>query len=236
MKLVAWNLNHKASERTLKPAIARIVHALRPDVLILSEYVHGESRAPFLEALTACDLRHVLWSDRLNSNNQILVASRFPLSPGDLTGPVTEDKGGESNFLHAQVGDFEIVGVRAPAYTQSSVLRDYWQQLATTIRGAASRKIVFLGDFNADPKTNTRVGDRHLAALVQEGWSIPDAEGAWSYSSGTRVDHAVVSPSVGSTAARYITEIEGMVVAGRGALNAASDHAALVVELSPNAA
>jgi hypothetical protein len=46
MKIVALNLNHKASLRAIKPRLVEAINGLRPDALVLNEYVHGETRAP----------------------------------------------------------------------------------------------------------------------------------------------------------------------------------------------
>ena len=234
MKLAAWNLNHKASGRKLKAGIAEAARKLDLDVLILTEYVHGNSRAPLTEALESMGLRHIRFSERLNLNNQVLIASRSPLELGDLSGPNMHDLGGVCNFLHVRLPDVgvEVVGLRAPAYESSPELRDYWTQLTATIRAGRDRSIIFAGDLNADPRTTRRVGDKHLAALCSEGWQVPDAVGEWSYASGTRVDHAILSPSFKVAAASYVVEVEGVLLAGRGNPLAVSDHAALVVQLT----
>jgi len=72
MKIVALNLNHKTSLRTTKPRLVEVVEKLNPDVLTLNKYVHGESRAQLVEALAHIGLGHLLYSERLNGNNQVL--------------------------------------------------------------------------------------------------------------------------------------------------------------------
>jgi exonuclease III len=234
VKIVAWNLNHRASEGRLKAKLTEAVARLNPDLLVLNEYVHGETRTAFVESLGAIGLRHLQVSVRLNSNNQVLIASRQPIELGDLLGPRMHDDGGTSNFLHIKVSgtDVELVGVRAPAYKASADLRDYWRQLRATIQAATTRQIAFIGDLNADPNRKRGIGDKHLAELRVEGWIIPEAVGAWSYASGTRIDHVVLSPSFGQASAEYVCRLEELVLAGRGNRAALSDHAALVVLVS----
>lgn len=233
MKIMAWNLNHKASERRLSAKLVDAIQKISPDLLILNEYVHGETRATFVEALCAIGLRHLQLSIRINSNNQVLMACRQRMELGDLAGPKMHDDGGTSNFLHIKLTDsVEIVGVRAPAYEASAHLREYWQQLRNTIEGTRDRRIAYIGDLNADPNRRGGVGDKHLAELRTEGWVIPEAIGPWSYSAGTRVDHAVLSPSFGKVSAEYVCSINGLVLAKRGDRTAISDHAALVVQVT----
>lgn len=233
MKIVALNLNHKASLRAIKPRLVEVVERLNPDVLTLNEYVHGESRTQLVEALAHIGLGNLLCSERLNGNNQVLIASRTPIFVGDLRGPDTADQGGESNFLHvveAQTG-LEIVGVRAPAYEKAAELRDYWQKLAAIIRATSYRKIVFVGDLNADPVGSRSAGALQLAALRSEGWRIPAPIGAWSYVSGSHIDHIVASETVAIEDARYVADIAGITIASQTKKTAISDHAALVVNL-----
>jgi endonuclease/exonuclease/phosphatase family metal-dependent hydrolase len=114
------------------------------------------------------------------------------------------------------------------------VLRDYWDALVPIIRGAADRRIVFLGDLNADPEKPSQVGGQRLAQLRSEGWHIPTAVGAWSFKSGSRIDHALASAQLTMPSATYVAELDGLRLAG-GEPGALSDHAALVVDLPPGA-
>ena len=209
---------------------------LQPDVLSLNEYVHGDSRVELLTELTSAGLRHVLISNRLNGNNQVLVASRFPLAAGELQGPQSRDQGGESNFLHVRVPshDLEFVGLRAPAYS-SEDLRVYWDGLMEIMRGCAKRRIVFMGDFNADPDQQRRSTGKHLRSLREEGWHIPSPAGEWSYIStraaGTRIDHIVTSQHLRVERAEYVSKIESLELASPNKMARVSDQAPLVAQL-----
>lgn len=233
IKLVAWNLGHQTQERAIKPRFIQVVEKLRPDVIILNEYVHGSTRKPLLGALAHLGLGHVKVSSRVKANNQVLVASRHPLHVGELLGPTTADGGGESNFLHVKFEtlNLEIVGVRVPAYETSPKLRDYWQKLVEIIQSTKERRIIYLGDLNADPDGNHHQGSRYLADLRAEGWNIPSPLGPWSYISGTRIDHAVASPIMALADAEYVSQIEDIELASRNKETRISDHAALVLQL-----
>lgn len=234
MKLVALNLNHKASLRAIKPLLVEAIAKLQPDVLTLNEYVHGETRAPLLKALASLGLEHVQVSQRLNGNNQVLVASKHRIDRGDIAGPQTDDAGGESNFLHVilQHAELEFVGVRAPAYESSVVLRDYWQKLIEIVRNAKDRRILFIGDLNADPDKVRGVGSPYLNSLRKEGWCVPSPSGPWSFVSGSRIDHVVAAPGVSIGTAEYVCEVEGVTIASQTTGESITDHAALVVTLS----
>lgn len=238
MRVVALNMNHKTSERAIKLQFVDAIEKLQPDLLTLNEYVHGSTRDPLVDALSHIGLTHTLVSRQVTDkenrpNNQVLFASRYPLEAGSLLGPTTEDGGGESNFLHVRIPavELEVVGVRAPAYSSTTVLRDYWQSLANTVRSVRDRPIFFVGDFNADPDVPNRIGGQHLAALRADGWHIPAAEGLWSFKSGSRIDHAIASPSVTVSASRYVTQLEDILFASQAGESAISDHAALVFEV-----
>lgn len=233
MKLIAWNLAHQTQERAISPRFIEAVEKLRPDLITLNEYVHGSTRAPLIDALAQLGLGHVQVSNRVNTNNQVFVASRHPLQLGDLLGPSTKDGGGESNFLHVKLPnvELEIVGVRVPAYEASQVLHEYWQSLTEIIRSTIARRIIFIGDFNADPDANRHPGARYMSTLRSDGWNIPTASGAWSYISGSRIDHAIVSPGISVKDTKYVAQISDIELASQNRETRISDHAALVLHV-----
>ena len=236
MRLISWNLGHQCREDPIPPAFMTAIEALAPDVLSLNEYVHGTTRSEFAAQLSAIGLPHIAVSERLNGHNQVLVASRLPHEAGSLKGPATECHGGASNFLHVRLPaeDLDFVGVRAPAYT-GATLQDYWSKLLQIVRGTSGRRIVFMGDFNTDPDQASRATARHLQALKDEGWSVPTAEGPWSFASKaghtSRIDHAVASNRVLVQRAQYVSEVKSVLLAGPCRYKAVSDHTPLVLEI-----
>jgi endonuclease/exonuclease/phosphatase family metal-dependent hydrolase len=237
MRLISWNLAHQCREDPIPPAFLEAVALLSPDVLSLNEYVHGDTRASFAENLNALGLRYLSVSQRLNGNNQVLVASRYPMTLGDLRGPPTSNMAGESNFLHVcfPTQGLEFVGLRAPSYS-GAAQSDYWQALAGVIRGAAHRRIVFMGDLNTDPDRKRHRPARHLREFAMEGWSVPSPAGEWSFISksgiGTRIDHAIAAPALTLSEASYITCIGSLTLAAPNRTGAVSDHAPLLLRLS----
>lgn len=241
MRLLSWNLAHQCREDPIPPTFAEAIRLLNPDLICLNEYVHGTSRGELIESLAGLGLRHLEVSQRLNGHNQVLVASRYPIEPGDLTGPTTTNLGGESNFLHVRVpaARIEFVGLRAPSYT-GAALADYWSKLVTTVQSCVGRTIVFMGDFNTDPEQPRRSTAKYLLQLRNEGWSVPSPAGPWSFISkagtGTRIDHAVLSPTLAVTSARYVAAAGSIVLAAPNRSAAVSDHAPLVLEFAAGAA
>jgi len=237
MKLVAWNLGHQCREDPIHANFCEAIEELDPDVLLLNEYVHGESRRAMLANLSLSGLPNLKVSPRLNGNNQVLIASRYALEQGDLTGPRSKDQGGEANFLHVKLpqSNLELVGIRAPAYAGTE-LRSYWEALMALIRSCASRRIVFIGDFNTDPDSLSRPTARHLRALRDEGWSVPSPAGDWSFMSkksvGTRIDHVVASAPIRVLSAAYVANTARHVLASASKGSGISDHAPIVVSLA----
>ncbi len=231
MRLVAWNVAHAARECALRPGLLEAIASLKPDVLTLNEYVHGASRADFVAGLAELGLRHLLVSDPIPGHNQVLVASRQPITRGELTCPPVPDHHAASNFLHFIVGDLEVVALRAPAYERRSDLRAYWEGLYATVDSVRDRRIVFVGDLNADPDRNSHLGASYLRRLEAAGWRVPRPTGDWSCwtkaDRRSRIDHLLASCSVPALDASYAHHVLVGNVTG-----AVSDHAALVVEVT----
>lgn len=142
---------------------------------------------------------------------------------------------GESNFLHVKLpaAGMEVIGLRAPAYETSAELKSYWEQLAALVQSTFERPTVWMGDLNADPDTPSYIGGRDLAQLERQGWQLPRPSGLWSFVKGTRIDHALLSPSVSFVSAEYVTSIGGVDVASNDKATRVSDHAALVAVVAP---
>lgn len=237
MKIVAWNLNHRTREVPISSDCVRAIAALRTDVLVLTEYVHGPSRPDFFVQLGRIGFAHISVSKKHHGQNQVLVATRSRHTIGGIDPPVV-DECSEGNFLHVALPavGFELVGLRAPAYRSSADLKRYWAALESVIDASARRRIVYVGDFNTDPFARRDAGARTIRALLESGWGLPRPRGEWSYvsSSGrttSRIDYALLSPGLKATLARYCTQIYGVRLAGPSGLGAVSDHAALVVKV-----
>ena len=236
MRIVAWNVAHQARERPTPPALIGVVAAMQPDVLVMTEYVHGASRASLLEGITATGLPHFVVSDRVG-HNQVLIASRVAMRLGDVIGSAMPDHAGVTNFQRVVLNylGMEVVGPGAPAYRSRRELSAYCAQLEPMLAALRDRRIVVIGDVNADPDHPAHCGTPSLVRLRAAGWHLPQPEGAWSFESKRMhrscIDHVLVAPSLPFPTARYIIDLDGVRIAGQMA-GASSDHAPLVVELA----
>lgn len=231
MRIVAWNVGHQARLKPVKPDFGKAIKSLGPDVLILNEYVHGQTRAAFVNELRQCGLGTWEVSVPIGTNNQVLLASRHAFELGELRGVPTLSGGGESNFLHVVLPteELEIVGMRVPAY-RGSALKDYWRRFDRLVRALRGRRIVFCGDLNADPDGKTSAGKSILTKLRTDGWHIPSPIGEGSYKSGTRIDHAISSPGLPIASAEYCAERDGLVLCD-STKPSICDHTPIIVEV-----
>lgn len=237
MRIVAWNLAHQTREAPLPPSLDGALAALKPDVLVFNEFVDGESRSTLRAGLAKLGLPHVRTSCRVGKHNQVLIASAGPLEEGELTGPEMPGGAGVSNFLHVRLPEqaLEVVGLRAPAYESADELHEYWRKLAALVRTTSDRRIVWIGDLNADPEAPGSLGGQYLSELRQEGWNVPRPSGPWSFVKGTRIDHLLASRSVRVLSAEYVASMGGIAVASLDKRTRVSDHAALVATLEDGA-
>ena len=94
-----------------------------------------------------------------------------------------------------------------------------------------------------DPHTQLRLGQALFPRLTADGYTLAQPKGDWSYHAGknarggTRADHALASPALHITDARYLYKAGRHLLAGpanahgNGHGNALSDHALLSIRL-----
>jgi exonuclease III len=234
MRLLAWNVNHRTFKKAIPPQMPVAILSLKPDVVILTEYVpNGHER--LYKALADAGLKHQHISSSPPKQNQVLIATRAPSERGDLQADESLPHA-NSNFLHVRLpgGRAEIVGIRVPMYKKSIERRTYWDWFESVALGWRSRPLMILGDLNADPDGTRHCGDPYLRSLRAAGWQIPTADGDWSFrprsGAGTRLDHAIVSSAFEVRSAKYVVADGGHIYCG-GHKEALSDHAVLVVDL-----
>lgn len=238
-RILSWNLNHRARPKPIPPGVVEAIRALRPDVLVLNEYVEGADRVRFEGELRELGLAWIKVSERRPNHNQVLMASRLEFIVGAVPPPSTRcDSHGRTNFLAASLRnpEFTLIGMRAPAYKSAADVRAYWGELAGILKSVSTGKVILVGDLNADPEVDRSIGGQHLRTLRDAGWKIPAASGEWSYMSDSgaatsRIDHVVASPGVASVSASYVTTLPGLVIAGTRAMGALSDHAICLCEV-----
>jgi endonuclease/exonuclease/phosphatase family metal-dependent hydrolase len=236
MKAIAWNLNHRTIQKRIPPQLAAAVASLNPDLVVLTEYVPGPSRAPFLTELAQRGFSHLRASDYVKGQNSVLIVSRTPLSLGGIKAPALAPAM-PPNILHVQMPAFgiEVLGMRMPDFSTVLPLKrvawDWIEQTADTLR---SRPALIIGDLNTDPAYPIgKCGDR-IQRLGDRGWQIASpAEGAsyWTLNGkGVRIDHGFVTHHLTIVSKRYVAAENGFIFAGK-APGALSDHAVLEVTL-----
>ena len=226
MRLLTWNINHKAAMKDIPSGLVPAIGALAPDVAVLTEYVHGPSRGQFLCDLKSIGLRHFRLSPYTQGQNRVLIAASFPLRKGRIRAPKDIDVSVSSNVLHVCADDIEILGLRIPDFSRTPLLRcKCWDWILKTADAdeVKDRPFVILGDFNTDPSyPQTRCGDR-LEKLVDKRWQHAPSEATFWNLNGhaVRIDHVFVS--------------RHFVIGGSRSVRpcALSDHAALWVDIIP---
>ena len=120
MRIVAWNINHRTREIKIPEQFAEAIAALVPDVIVLTEYVHGPTRSAFHASLAQQGLDNLLISERRPRENQVLIASRTPLQAGPIRAPEIAPSV-PSNALHVRLPHkgLEILGIRVSDYSKA---------------------------------------------------------------------------------------------------------------------
>lgn len=238
MRIVAWNIRWGGKDR---PAIARAVGALNPDVAILTEYRPAGRRGDLVEEFAQLGWPHHLLVHeaampdldlgRKPKMNGILAVSRVPIEPGDIVGPIDRP----ASWLHMRVPshDIEIAGVRLLVGKKLGHrgLSEQWGWLTSTAASAARRRLLVVGDLNTSrPKAGVppRKGgpEEALVKLLAAGWRdvafdfdpTGNAKSFWAKgkATGVRIDYALASPGWVKpfASARYVTQHEEHVFVG----------------------
>jgi exonuclease III len=141
VRVVSWNLNHRTIEKPIPSEAIKFFEAFDSDLIILNEFVDGESRLAFRAELDEIGYKHQLISSKIGKQNQVFIASKTEISRGNLNSP-QQDDAAKTNFLHVSIDgtNIEIVGFRAPAYKSFKERQTYWVELAAIMESVASRQ------------------------------------------------------------------------------------------------
>jgi len=237
MKIVAWNINHRVREKVIPSQLTEAIASLGPDVIVLTEYVHGPSRDGFLASMANHGFCNWLVSECRTRQNHVLIAARTALERGSIRAPEIAPSV-PSNALHVRLPQegLEILGIRVPDYSKDpKTKRACWNWIIDTAASVKDRPFVIIGEFNTDPKyPANRCGD-YIRRLVDDGWQLAaPAEGSsfWTLNGdAVRIEHAFVSEHFIVERATYVTKFDRHVFASKepGAL---SDHAALSIDIT----
>ena len=123
MRIITWNVNHRARAKKIPDQLSEAIGLLDPDIAVLTEYVSGDGHNQFIDHLGSTNLMHTRMRYYTPKEKQVLIASRYPLHEGDIEAPPIAPSVA-SNTLHISLPDagYEILGLRVP---------DYCRELAT---------------------------------------------------------------------------------------------------------
>ncbi len=242
LRVLAWNVNHRARAKAIPPMLVDAIDSLRPDLIVLTEYVHGATRSPFLDQLADRGLPHWHVSHVTPlKENHVLIASRTSIEAGSIHAPAIAPSV-PSNFLHVSLPHegCEILGLRVPDYSkQPKMQRACWEWIIETAKTVKDRPFVLIGDFNLDPRyTQTVCGDC-IGKMIEDGWQLASPkEGAsyWTLKDKVpcQIDHALVSGHFTILDSRYVSDFGelGSIGVTKDAL---SDHAILRIDIERKA-
>ncbi len=240
MRLMTWNLNHRAARRPIPGWIPVAIGEQQPDVAVLTEYVQGPAHDGFLADLAGIGLKYPKFSTKTPGHNQILVVSKTPLTQRALEWPAIH-AAVPSNTLHVVEAtlDLNVIACRIPAFDKGAAgraaKRAVWERLIQTGLALGSHPTAVTGDLNTATEDSARDCGDLLPVLAEHGWQhgIPPDGFSWkSTRSGAerRIDHTFLSPPVPKAKARYVWDFEAIAPdAGSGRVGL-PDHAMLVVD------
>jgi endonuclease/exonuclease/phosphatase (EEP) superfamily protein YafD len=246
MKLLAWNLNHRAARRRIPSWIATAIDEQAPDVLVLTEYVEGPDHDFFLATLNANGLCTFSCTTQPGGENQLLIASRDAQRRYELVAPDIHPSV-PSNILEVSLASpgATVLGFRMPAFEAKdrALKRLTWNWLLGEADRLRAGSALIVGDFNTAPgDSEARCGDC-LEKLIQGGWQhVRPASGySWRHpQSGTerQIDHIFLSASLVPRRVEYLWGFERLAPEGTSGKAGCPDHAMLVCEfdLAPDIA
>lgn len=241
MRLLAWNVNHRAARRKIPEWVVAAIAPYEPEVVVLTEYVQGPDHARFLTKLDALELTHSQLTPVTKGQNQVLIASRKRLSLGNHSAPAIHPAV-PPNALHVVVddSDFHVIAIRVPAFTGSErhrLKRLTWEWLLQTASDLRDRHCVIAGDLNTALTDDAADCGDCARLLLDTGWrdAIPAGGYSWRHAATSgitrRIDHAFVSPVLVPLHAEYSWQFHGLAPEAGSCKAGIPDHAMLVVDL-----
>lgn len=239
MRVLAWNLNHRAAQRRIPGWISKSVASYNPDAAIFTEYVHGDDHECFLEELGTQGLLHASLTQRPPGENQLLIVSRAPHSQVSIVAPPIHSSV-QPNVIHVALNTsgLQIVGFRMPAFTgpgRTRLKRLTWDWLLSVAAELRNLPCVIAGDFNTAPDDGTASCGEYFQLLSSIGWHLPPAVGySWRHprSGATRrIDHALLSPRLAPGRAEYSWKFHDLAPDASSGKVGLADHAMLLVEV-----
>ena len=236
MKIVSWNVNHRASEKKIPKNLADGILSLSPDIVILTEFVLAKSRDQFIKDLVNYGLVHIRTSNFVPGENSIFVASNVLLNNGSIKAPLLAPSI-PTNFYHLELPtkNLHLIAIRIPDYSKFlKIKRTYWDWLIEMAKSFEADNCLMIGDFNTSPLyAKSRCGDK-FQQLADVGWRKVSPETGNSYWTpkgvGVQIDHAFMKGAFDIVKSEFIEKNNDYYFVGRNC-QSLSDHAVLCIEI-----
>jgi hypothetical protein len=210
MRILSWNVNHRAGVRAIPEWLVPAIAAESPDVLVCTEYVRGPQHVEFLKALREVGLRDSdVTAPYHPGANCILVAAREPLLGGPVHPPAHSDPAVQSGFAHVilEQSAIHLFALRRPARSEmSGANAPDCEWLGDAVGTYLTEPSIVIADFAAATGDASDC-DEEIGALMPRGWRLVSArEGASPYvphGSERRLQLAFVSPRLSVSSAEY---------------------------------
>lgn len=244
MRVLAWNLNHRAARRRVPEWIPSAIQSASADIVVLTEYVEGQDHGRFLVDLSAIGLKHVHTSGQLKGENQVLIASREAMIRGGLVAPPIYSSV-PPNALHVVLrdSDVDVLGFRMPAFTGKEgrrLKRLTWEWLLEAAQTLRHGRSMIAGDFNTSPGDGASLCGDCMVQLTHMGWKHARPTSGYSFrhnESGSEraIDHAFLSPALQVLTSEFSWAFQEMAPEAKNTKVGVPDHAMLIVECSQDA-
>lgn len=239
LKVLTWNLNHRAARRRIPGWIAEEVVQSAADVAILTEYVTGPDHERFVDELRGGGLPHVLLSDYVARENQILIASRQRFDRGHVVAPRIHSSV-PPNVLHVEgPNGMQVLGFRMPAFNWADreLKRATWKWLLTAAQELQGYPAVIAGDFNTAASDGAKDCGDCIQQLVDQGWRHVQPESGFSFRharSGSErcIDHLFASRMIDAGRAEYSWQFTQHGEEAASGKVGVPDHAMLLVNFA----
>jgi endonuclease/exonuclease/phosphatase family metal-dependent hydrolase len=247
MRLITWNLNHRAGYQPFRLEAAEVASALGADAIIFTEYhpwktkdgrrFSQELHARFRDRLMDLGFGHTALSPGTEERaNRVLIVARLPFDE-DALGRPTFDRQFPANIIAVRFPDtgLRVLGLRVPAYETKDRerLAACWAWLEYAARQLRGSPAVILGDLNVTPTESATTASRHFRRMLDSGWVRARPTGGFSYygqqNRRSEIDHVLGSPGCAVSDAVYVVRTGVFELAGSAA--ALSDHAALAATI-----
>ena len=248
MRILSWNLNHRATRRPIPAWIADAIAAQSPDVLALNEYVDARNTATcrsdherFFDALDAMGLTHRRVTTRVGRSNHRCRSRRASRSRRARSLPRTRSRT-RCRPTSFTCGSFEAASswsrfrCRAYEYANRHKKRLTWDWLIDALAVTRQRPGVLIGDMNTGPGDSEKYCGDSLGTLAASGWTVavPSRGYSWRLREGSperRIDLAFHTPALRCERVAYSWDFHALDERARRAPVGLPDHAMLIVDV-----